>query len=173
MRWENLSNEELLKYYAAGEFKAFDTFFKRNSKIIFLFILNRIKIHSEAEEILQETFFRLHKYIHRYDASRKALNWVFTIAKNQILTRLSKHFEYEELDESATTSQNYSDLEIKDELENALSNLRSDEKELLLEKFINDNSYEEISSKRSITSANARQKISRLLKKIRHNLKLV
>ena len=161
------SNEELLKNYSKGSFEAFDLFFKRNRKTIFLFILSRVGDHGEAEDILQDTFIRLHKYIHRYDSSRNALNWVFAIAKNQIFTHVSKRSEYVELDESLVESMQRSSIEARNELEKVLMRLNEEERLLLFEKFLNEESYEEISTKRGLKTVNIRQKVSRILKKIR------
>lgn len=167
MDWKKLNNEELLRLYGKGEFQAFEEFFKRNSHSVFLFVLSRTGNQVDSEEIIQETFFRLHKYIHRYDPNKSAINWVFTIAKNQMLTHLSKKVDTLELDESLVESRRTSSMEAKDELEKMLGRLSEEEKTLILDKFLNEEDYEEISRKRGLTAVNARKKVSRILKKIR------
>ena len=161
------SNEELLKEYCQGSFKAFDEFFKRNSGLIFQFIVSRVGNYGESEDILQETFIRLHKYIHRYDPNRKALNWVFSIAKNQIITHVSKRKEMTELDVDLVEAKKQICVEARDEVNKILSNLSEEEQTLIIEKFINEESYEEISVRKGIKAPNARQKVSRILKKLR------
>tara|TARA_A100001015_G_C14863660_1_gene661378 strand:+ start:454 stop:975 length:522 start_codon:yes stop_codon:yes gene_type:complete len=172
LKWETLSNEDLLKHYGKGSLEAFDVFFKRNSKAIFLFILSRVGEQSKAEDILQETFIRLHKYIHRYDSERNALNWVFTIAKNQMYTQISKRSDHAELDESLVEDRKHASIEARDELGKILSGLDEEERSLLVDKFLQEESYEEMSSKRSLTPVNTRQKVSRILKKIRSGTSL-
>ncbi|MCB9229118.1 MAG: sigma-70 family RNA polymerase sigma factor [Deltaproteobacteria bacterium] len=167
MKWEKLSNEELLQSYAHGSFPAFDTFFRRNSQAVFLFIMSRSGDQREAEDILQETFIRIHKYIHRYDTKRSALNWVFAIARNQILTQIAKRTDYTELDESIIESKRTSGIEARNELISILSGLDENERNLILDRFLKEESYEEMSTKRNLTTANTRQKVSRILKKIR------
>lgn len=167
MNWGNLSNEELLRLYGEGHFGAFDAFFKRNSKAVFLFIMSRAGDQAEAEDILQDTFLRIHKYIHRYDCKSSALNWVFAIAKNQMLTHMGKRSYHTELDETQYSSRPLYHLEARDELKNILSQLDHEDSTLLADKFLQEESYDEISSKRGWTAVNTRQRVSRILKKIR------
>ena len=167
MRSKDYSNEHLLTLYSKGSFEAFHIFYKKHSKLIFLFILSRLKNKEEAEEVLQETFFRVHKYIHRYDPQKKALNWVLTIAKNQIITRISKRKDFLELDDSLLKDTKYLYLETKDELQKILSVLSKEDQAIIIDKFLKEETYEEISKKRNLNPVNTRQKVSRILKKLR------
>ena len=167
MDWNHTSNEELLRLYGKGHFQAFDTFFKRNNQSIFLYILSRVGDQTVAEDIVQETFFRLHKYIHRYDPKRHALHWVFSIAKNQMLTHISKRVEHFELNETMIASRQQVCYEAKDELEKILSHLDESDRSLLIDRFLSQKDYEEMSQKRNLTPVNTRKKVSRLLQKIR------
>jgi len=44
----------------------------------------------DAEDATQETFLRAYMHLHRYDANRRFLNWILTIASNLCIDRLRK-----------------------------------------------------------------------------------
>ena len=155
MNWNEKTNEELLAGYQDGEFGAFDVFFKRNHKLVFYFILNKVNNTEYAEDILQETFCRLHKYILKYDDTQKAMTWVFTIAKNAMLTYLRKNqnSDESELIEAVDdkSSKNVNRLEIQRDLNKLMQDLDADERQLIYERFIEEKSFDEISSEKGIT----------------------
>ncbi len=78
----HLSNEQLLARYQQGDAVAFDEFFKRSHKVIYNFLLSRLKVQSDAEDALQQSFLKLHRYILSYDPRQNALSWALTIARN-------------------------------------------------------------------------------------------
>lgn len=162
-----LSDEELLVQYGKGHLEAFDVFYKRNSKMIFLFIMSRVGDQGEAEDILQECFIRIHKYIHRYDPNKKSLNWILTIAKNLILTHFAKRRNHTSLDESSLAERKTSSIEARESLAEIMLVLKDDEKSLLIDKYVNEESYEEISLRNGLTTSNNRQKLCRIMKKLR------
>lgn len=118
--------------------------------------MSRVGNHGEAEDVLQETFIRIHKYIHRYDSNRNALSWTFAIARNQIISQKYKRHDHVELDESSVESQARSSIEARNQLEKVLSGINKDERLLLVDRFLQEESYEEISSKRGLKPVNIR-----------------
>ena len=122
-----------------------------------------------AEDVLQDTFLRMHKYILRYDPEKSALNWVLTIAKNSLATAWSKQsLSQTEEGEVADEGLSVSELaELRDEIQVLLAGFSGQDRALLEERFFNDKTFEEIASEMNLTQVNVRQKVSRLIKKIR------
>jgi RNA polymerase sigma-70 factor (ECF subfamily) len=163
------TNENLLQRYQAADPKAFEEFFRRHRKLVFNYLLARLRNHAEAEEVLQDTFLRVHKYVLRYDPEKNALAWLMTVARNAMLNKFAKRHVTEPLheelcggvgDASAAT-------EARQTVERLLLDLSPVDRELIKARFVEDESYEEIAKSHGLSEANARQKISRLLRKVR------
>ena len=166
MNWNGLTNEELLAQYQSGEF---DAFYKRNHKIVFCFLIKKTNNQEIAEDILQETFCRIHKYILKYDPSKNAINWILTIAHNVMVSAWKKHTETEELGEVAE-SKALSDadrVDLQEEIDFLLRNLDDADRKILKDRFMEEKSFDEIGKSHGISTVNARQKVSRLVKQLR------
>ncbi len=143
--------------------------------MIYSFIASRLRNRSEAEEVLQDTFFRIHKYILKYDASQNALGWSFTIAKNctlDLIAKRKKEFNlrqgipfYQEMDAVDDEFQK----KARNQIEELLANLSEEDSQLIKDRFINDLSYEELAKIQGVNSVGVRQRVSRLIKNLRKN----
>lgn len=161
------TNEELLRKYQKGNFKAFKIFYDRNSKLIYYYLMIRLRSQSVAEDLLQESFLKMHKNIMRYDPSKKALPWLFTITRNTLIdyVRKSKEISHENMDIfSEETAENF---EQKEELEEILGALPLEERKLIEDRFLKDKSYEEIAAQNYSSLSATRKRVSRILEKLR------
>ena len=181
MNWNTLSNEKLLSYYQNGEFKAFDAFYKRNHKIVLCFLIKKLNNQEAAEDILQETFCRIHRHILKYDPSKNAINWILTIAHNTMISSRNKHGhkneEIEEIDGNRPkTISDIDRLDLQEEINILMKNLDPNDRKILNDRLVEEKSFDEIGKAYGITTVNARQKVSRLVKQLRsvsqkHNAK--
>ena len=164
------SNEELLVRYRRGDYEGFDLFYKRHHAIVFSFLLTRLGNRPDAEDVFQETFIRIHKGILSYDPGHGALGWVFTIARNATIDYIRKR---------RSRSKDVGEQEIpvapiaeevllaREGLDRLLKNLSNGERQLLVSRFLGDDSFENIASRSGVSAASIRQKLSRLVKKVR------
>ncbi len=161
--------ENLLKNYQNGDVEAFEEFFRRTEKLIARFLTNMLRNRSDAEDAFQETYFRIHKAITKYDANRDALNWVFAIARNAGIDRIRKRSNHEELTEAVERAAviNKDDSDMRDLIFEALGALSADEKNLIHLRFVEGHSYAEIAKAKDLTEENSRKKISRIVKKMK------
>jgi RNA polymerase sigma-70 factor (ECF subfamily) len=175
-QYKQLSNEDLLWRYKNLDKNAFNEFFRRNSPIIFGFLSSRLRNNSEAEEVLQDTFFRIHKYILKYNCNHNAISWTFTIAKNCMLDRIAQRKKQSEIQNETQAQQKIQEIEAKfrvdaqDQLELLLSELAADDRKLLQDRFLGDTSYDELAKTLDVSAAGVRQRISRIIKKLRDAL---
>jgi RNA polymerase sigma-70 factor (ECF subfamily) len=58
----------------------FDHFYDR----IYAHVVNLLRDRTQAEDLTQEVFIRLHKVIDRMDPAREPAGWVFTVATNVV-----------------------------------------------------------------------------------------
>jgi len=173
LNYSTLSNEELLSRYRDLDKKAFDEFFRRNNRMIFSFLATRLRNNSEAEEVLQDTFFRIHKYVLKYDTSQNAMSWSFTIAKNCALDLIAKRKKIAEIKDGVEIQLTMDSIDTKfqikatDQLVELLEKLSEEDRSLIKDRFINDKSYEDLAKVHGISPAGVRQRISRLFRKLR------
>jgi RNA polymerase sigma-70 factor (ECF subfamily) len=76
------SDNHLMTLVQQGNRQAFDELYRRWSKPLFSFLLKRTGRRTYAEEALQETFLRVHRFASKYDPERPFRSWVFRIAAN-------------------------------------------------------------------------------------------
>lgn len=86
-KMNRLTDEMLVKAYANGDNKAFDTLLRRHQTRVFTYILNIIKNKDVADDIFQETFVKAIMTIKqgRYTDAGKFSAWITRIAHNLII----------------------------------------------------------------------------------------
>ena len=165
----NISNEELLELYKEGNFSGFDNFYQRNHKMIFAYFIKKCGSITLAEDYLQETFFRVHKYIHTYHSNKSALTWIFTIANNVLTSETNKLKKVM----SRSPTQDHSKindiqrLELQNEINQYLQYFSPKDQDILIERLLKEESYYKIAKNHQLKEANVRQKVSRMIKHLR------
>ena len=166
---ERSIDDELLARYRNADFRGFDLFYRRNHAFIFNFLMSRLANRSDAEEAFQETFLHIHKSILSYDITQRALPWVFTIARNaaiDVARRRKRQVSHSAADLSVAPKAERA-LIARQDLREVMVHLTDEECALLEERFLDEADFESIAARQGTTAANARQKLSRLLRKIR------
>ncbi len=72
----------LVSAHLAGDSTAFGELFRRYSERLLNFIDRIIRDRERSEDLVQETFVRIHRHLHRFDQSRQFSTWIYTIATN-------------------------------------------------------------------------------------------
>jgi RNA polymerase sigma-70 factor (ECF subfamily) len=167
---ERSIDDELLARYRSADFRGFDLFYQRNHALILKFLTSRLGNRVDAEDAFQETFLRIHKSILRYDVTQKALPWVFTIARNvavDIARARQRRKQHDAAVDIAVTPRTEQALIAREDLRAMMGYLTNEERVLLEARLFNEDDFDTIAAKQGITSANTRQKISRLMRKLR------
>ncbi|HEY8484164.1 MAG TPA: sigma-70 family RNA polymerase sigma factor [Longimicrobiales bacterium] len=81
-RLAELDDSELVARFLAGEKRAFGELTNRYQIRLLNFIYRTIGDRDRAEDLVQETFIRVYRHLHRFDQSKKFSTWVYTIASN-------------------------------------------------------------------------------------------
>lgn len=76
------SDEELVQVFIEGDERAFRELMDRYSRRMVNYIYRIIGDRDRSEDLLQDTFIRVYRNIHRFDQSRKFSTWLYTIATN-------------------------------------------------------------------------------------------
>ena len=86
------SDAELIRRYLdSGDQSAFEVLDNRYRARVLAYVTKRVKDLLDAEEIVQDTFVEAHKQLKRLREAEKLLNWLFSIADQQIKIRHRKN----------------------------------------------------------------------------------
>ncbi len=88
---QGLRDEEVMLSYKKGEVSAMDELLKRYKKPVYHFVSRLLGNITEAQDIAQEVFLRLHQYKDTYEPKGKFSTWIFSIAHNLSVSRLRKN----------------------------------------------------------------------------------
>lgn len=76
------SDGELVERFLEGERQAFQHLVERYQGRLLNFIYRTIGDRDRSEDLVQETFIRVYRHLHRFDRSKKFSTWIYTIASN-------------------------------------------------------------------------------------------
>lgn len=77
-----ISDEDLLSRYQSGDESAFEELLERYRGPLFTVVARMVGNRSDAEDIFQETFYRVLQHGHKFDFEKKFSSWVYAIATN-------------------------------------------------------------------------------------------
>src|SRR5688572_2794703 len=77
-----LDDSSLVAAFLAGEKRAFNELVERYQTRLLNFVYRTTGDRERAEDLVQETFIRIYRHLHRFDQSRKFSTWAYTIASN-------------------------------------------------------------------------------------------
>lgn len=142
--------------------------------------VRRLGVGEEAEDVLQEAFINIWKNLHAFDQSLKLSSWLYRIVHNQAVSCIRKKKSFGKDQKAVFDEQRLADLpdepgteardllEEKEQLTHALlDQLPLPYKEVMVLKFLEDMSYEEISDILKIPEGTVATRINRAKKAFR------
>jgi RNA polymerase sigma-70 factor, ECF subfamily len=78
----DLDDSGLVAAFLAGEKRAFTELVDRYHARLVNFVYRTTGDRERSEDLVQETFIRVYRHLHRFDQSKKFSTWVYTIASN-------------------------------------------------------------------------------------------
>ncbi len=81
-RIEALSDAQVVQQFLDGDDRAFSEIVRRYDKRLQNFVSRTVGDREQAEDLVQETFVRVYRHLHRFDQTRKFSTWIYTIAGN-------------------------------------------------------------------------------------------
>lgn len=155
-----LADDELVKLFARGDNKAFDTLLKRHQTRVFSYIYSIVKNRDVADDLFQETFVKAITTIkqQRYSESGKFSAWISRIAHNLIIDyyRQEKSENLVSADDGEVDVLNRKDLadiniedvlvseQIHADVRRIIEALPDNQREVLLMRYYRDMSFKEI-----------------------------
>jgi RNA polymerase sigma-70 factor (ECF subfamily) len=148
---------------------AFEALYARHSGRVYEY-LKKKTTEENARELLQEIFLKVHRSRHRYSSQYPFLPWIFAISRNAVIdlirrneTKVARSSDVEP--EAAAPPAE--DREWAPDLASALRALPANQRRAIELRYVQDWTFERIAGDLKTTPANARQVISRAIKKLR------
>ncbi len=156
------SDEELAELCRERDEQAFAELMRRYLRQIYTFAYQYGRSPEDTEDIVQDTFYKIWKYIDKYTAGKQFRPWLYTIARNTALDFLKKkksaafsdldddvnNLQFADIleDESPLQSEVFETQANINQLQFAMQELHPDHKAVLMLHYKDDMTFEEISN---------------------------
>ena len=165
------SLEQLMALYQEGNLAAATELIDSISPRLYRFFAAYVVSRTEADDLLQETWLRIHKVRHTYRRGEPAIAWFYAIARHVRVDHYRRaarsSLRERDLDEIAETAGMPPPAERRDELDALLAPLSPGEREVIELLKVEGLSLEEVARATSATVGSVKQKAHRAYKKIR------
>jgi len=173
---ENLSDEELvvlLQQRGAKDERPFQELFQRYQNQIWHVCYNFTHNRSDAEDLMQDVFLKIHRNIHKFEGRSTFKTWSYRVALNTCYNEVRRRqrrpqeseTEFETVIEwmpSTVSTEREVEKRSQNQLfDEAMANLRPEESRILLMKDIEERPYTEIAGTLSISLSAAKMRAKR------------
>ena len=174
--------------YRDGDEDAFVALFNRYNVRIFNYFHRHLADRTTSEDLLQNTFLKVHRQRKSYQPSAAFSTWIFTIATNLLRDHLDKTRRRDNLNELTaakdsagigggstesvpeqsrkSVEDDYAEKEMAHHLSQAIQSLPFDQKEVILLAKYGEFRYEEIAKILNITTGAVKVRVHRAMKNL-------
>ena len=172
-----------------GSHTALDHIIDHYTSKLYYFVLSILRNRADAEEVVQDTFIKVVKNIEKYDLSQRFSAWVFTIASNtakDYLRKRKRHSVCISFDQNVNEESDEKSIDIPDKrkipvneayknevekiLQQEISNLPDNYKEIILLRHIDDLSYDEIAEILDCKVGTVKSRLARAREMLKENV---
>jgi RNA polymerase sigma-70 factor (ECF subfamily) len=82
LRLEDMNDSEVVQSSLDGDPRAFNELVRRYDQRLLNFVYRTIGDRERSQDLVQETFVRVYRHLHRFDQTKKFSTWIYTIASN-------------------------------------------------------------------------------------------
>lgn len=164
---------QLVQQILKGDKQAYIKIIDKYKNPLYATILRMTKNPQTAQDLVQESFIKVYEKLGKYDQKGSFKSWLYKVAVNHCLDQFRKrNFNLEQVEEEKLINDSTPEIvflkkEKSRELERLVSGLPADERVILLLRYANDLSYDDICKTLSISLAEVRNKLHRAKKKLR------
>ena len=160
---------EIADYIVAEDRELVDRVLKGDNDAIHRLFVQRLGGVNDADDLLQETFIKVYINLHRYSADYTFGQWVYTIARNTFIDFVRRRQDDLPIDErfaapasnAPTPEESVINLQQRSQIEHYLEHLAPRYRQLILMRFFEEYSYEEIAAKLSLPLGTVKTQIHR------------
>ena len=162
-------DRELVTQALRGDDTAFEYLFNRYRDAIHRLFVQRLGGTNDADDLLQETFIKVYINLHRYSGEFTFGQWVYTIARNTFIDFVRRRQEDLPIDDrfaapassAPTPEESVINLQQRTQIEHYLEQLSPRYRQLIVMRFFDEYSYEEIAAKLSLPLGTVKTQIHR------------
>jgi len=157
--FEKLDDQRLIVLTKSGNKQAFGIIVKRYMQRAYYVALGFVGSHEDALDMSQEAFVRAFRAIKRFESGKQFFTWYYQILRNLcfnfLRNRKKAAYSFSELPEHEITHMSddklgrpdevYEQKELKENLWSAIYNLSETDREIIILREFQNNSYQEIS----------------------------
>jgi RNA polymerase sigma-70 factor, ECF subfamily len=169
--------EGLMAAYQAGDFTAARSLIERLSPQLHRFLDAQSRNPSDADDLLQEAWLRIHRARHTYRPGRPLLPWIYAIARRvridhyrRLVRVRAREERWDQLDDELGAS--CPEMPRAEDLEALLAPLTESQREVLEMLKVAGMSLEEVARATSCSVGAVKQKVHRAYEKLRHTISL-
>jgi RNA polymerase sigma-70 factor, ECF subfamily len=166
--------EMLMARYQAGDFAAATALIDRISPQLYRFFLGQIVSRLDADDLLQETWLRVHRVRHTYRPGEPVLPWFYAIARHVRVDHYRKAIRTtsreQRLEEMSLAAMAPEQIGKSDDLDALLAPLSESQREVLQMLKVAGMSLEEVARATSSTVGSVKQKVHRAYEKLRERM---
>lgn len=175
---QQMSDEDLMSQFQAGTVEAFNILVERYSDRLMQYLYRFLGDMKRCEDLLQETFLRVHRNRHSYRRIAKFSTWLYTIAGNlarseyrkrkrrrlyslQSVNRDDEEYEVEVPDETFSPDK-HTESTIQDfYIQEALKQIPEEFREVVVLRDVQQLAYEEIAEITGLPMGTVKSRINR------------
>lgn len=183
---------ELVERCQLGDSNAFDELVRRYQRYVFNLIYQHLGSTDDLEDIAQEVFIRIFKFIKHFRREASLESWIYKIVLNYCRTYAKRRKSWLRLfyentfkghddndfeiidsipDPNANPANNIEQIETTSNIKSAIDNLPDIYREILIMRELNQLSYEEIAKILNISIGTVKSRISRARDLVREIVK--
>jgi len=164
--------ESLMCRYQRADEEAASALVKRVSPLLYRYFLVQASNRRYADDLLQETWMRIHKARHTYRRGEPPMPWIFAIARHTSLDhyRKARRFEIREKQVSVLPERAAATPRPAQDLESILAALPESQREVIVMLKVSGMTIEEVARATSSSAGSVKQKAHRAYRKLREVL---
>lgn len=163
----------------AGDKQAYAHIINKYKNPLYATILRMTKNPQDAQDFVQEAFIKVYERLDQYKETGSFSSWLYRVAINHCLDQFRKKYYQttsEPVDEERIVNSQHPELvflkkEKSRQLERLIATLPEDERLIILLRYVNELSYDEISQLADVSVSTVRNKLHRAKKKMRATVK--
>ena len=166
---KDLNDEELMGIYLRGGvegMRAFETIYGRYAPRLYGYLSNHVHDRGQVDEIFQTAMLKFHETREKFDVKFPLSPWIFTICRNVMrdFQRRKARLRETDLPDQIPAPEEHQEL---NNPSIPFSSLSSAQQKVIELRYMQEKDFSEIAETLQVTESNARQLISRAIRKLR------